>query len=190
MSKKAYLLTDSVKVTFKDNLFIHLIGRRGPTNGVHMTYQMYLKHKSAGYKVEIEENLETESIEIKESNDNSSKESYTMNNGVLHVSGEIPEAQEAPIPLAESTAEDNIPSEEESNQTLIEGDEEEDDESLESEEVSTYPKYSKTQLKKMDKETLITYITNLPSGVIAEEDLNNLDSLDKISLVNLIVSNA
>ena len=186
MAKKSYLLTDSVKVTFKDNLFIHLIGRRGPTSGVHMTYQLYLKHKSAGYKVEIENDEDiTESITIEESTNNLNKE-YTVENGILHVSGEIPTAQEAIIPLAESINSDNI--EGESNQSITDEDNVADDSLTEEVKEKTYSTYSKTQLKKMDKDTLISYIETLPEGLLSEESLSKIYTLDKSELVNLIIT--
>jgi hypothetical protein len=171
VTKKSYLLDDPVKVEFRDSLFIHLIGRRGPTSNVHMSYRMFLKHKSAGYKIFImeDENVNTidgiqEEIKSIEAN-NEPNTDFTLLNGVLDVKGEIPLAQ-------------NLSSDEEDNSIT--------DDQPEIESEKTYSIYSKTQLKKMDKNTLLDYINTLPEGLIVND---NLDSLDKIELVNLIIEN-
>lgn len=159
---KSHSLLDDVAVDFADNLFIHLINRRGPSNGVRMTYQMYLKYKAAGHKVSLAvENTEEE-------------DTIESEDDVLHVEGDIP----PPI-------EDTIESEDE----VLHVEDEEIappvENTIEEEADPELKKYSKTQFRKWDRDTLENYLDSVPSNLIPESCLPFSDK-DKSALLEII----
>ena len=161
---KSYSLNDDVSVDFADNLFIHLINRRGPITGVRMTYQMFLKYKSAGHKVTLSGETVVE----------------TPEEVILDIQGEIPPA----VDVEDSVIldiEDEIPpvAEEETETTVDEAPTETDETAVE------FKKYSKTQFRKWDRTTLENYLVSLPVGLIPDTCLP-LNAKDKATLLEII----
>ena len=163
---KSYSLNDDVSVDFADNLFIHLINRRGPITGVRMTYQMFLKYKSAGHKVTLSGDLEIEpSDEV-----------------ILDIQGEIPPAADVEPSVILNVEEEIPPAAAEETEAL-------EDEALVDEPVEDatieFKKYSKTQFRKWDRTTLENYLTSLPVGLIPDTCLP-LNTKDKATLLEII----